>query len=285
MMLAAGGQGYDAQLVNLLLDLAARSGTFSKVTFFTTTLTQLAVLGYYPNIPGWQHHGVQLMLSDDSGDMQLDIEGTPGARVLVLEMMADGLLWSLRNSGVDLNDVHSMQEYEFESVAPEWIADYILDQKGTTYQDANCQEYALNLMNRIRTHGRGLSASEPLVSTKPEVTLRFKALLVLAGLVAAAFVALQWLLIWRVTMQFRHADGGFMTKLYSTAKEVASDLRMLEAWAAKIVGEGPACNIRRAIVLVIMSQSSPVFWYVVVTEVRKRTKVAPEPLLEDATVE
>merc|ERR1719183_849409 len=100
--------GYDANLVRLLYDAAAQNASFSKVTFFTTSLSPLAVIGYYPQSAMLQHHGVQLTLSPDAVRLVgclnhsccLDEKSippdppfiTPGASVVTIEMMSEGLL-------------------------------------------------------------------------------------------------------------------------------------------------------------------------------------------------
>ncbi len=48
MYTAPHGQGYDADLVSLLYTLAAENGSFANATFYTTTLTQFQMLGWYP---------------------------------------------------------------------------------------------------------------------------------------------------------------------------------------------------------------------------------------------
>merc|ERR1711920_535279 len=98
----------------------------------------------------------------------------------------------LREGELSPDEVHSTETYEFAALSPEVVADYVLDQKGATYKDGNCQAYAAGLMNRIFFHGRDLKSKRPIIGTVEEYTWRFIALLSLAALIIAVSMAGQW---------------------------------------------------------------------------------------------
>lgn len=275
MFAAPDQQGYDMELVSLLYRLAERNASFTKVTFFTTSLTQLAVLGYYPQSTALQHHGVQLTLSPDSTRIPYKRYASgeaAGASVLTLEMMANGLLWALREGELGPNDVHSVESYDFGHLPPAVVADYVLDQRGTTYRDANCQDYAKNLMDRILAHGQGLKSTSPKLGTQQEMTNRFIVLLFVVGLLIVSSATLQWAMCWRACQHMWNAPVECKAhpgaRLWHTARALAHDAEVLERRVAKVLGEQPARVARYAVVLIAMLQSPPIFWYVVVSYVR-----------------
>lgn len=284
--LASHHQGYDQQLVELLYQAAARNASFSRVTFFTTSLSQLAVLGYYPKNTALQHHGVQFTLRSDSHDIpfvrQGQGENLTGARVVTVEMMANGLLWTLRSSELGLHDVHSTETYEFDHVGPEAVADYILDQRGTTYQDANCQMYARNLMERIMTHGQGLRSVEPVLGTREETTYRLVIVVALLAFLLASSALAQWAVVWRVVMHLRCSppeEGhkvSLMARLQHTWWALKQDAAAFEVFMAGKCGEHVAGAMRYIAIFVGISISSPFFWYTVITGAQsfRRKKVA-----------
>lgn len=268
--LAPGKQGYDPVLVQLLYELASGNATFAKATFYTTSLTHLAILGWYPQSTALQHHGVQFTLKDGSVGMSGKLMNesklsADGARVLTVEMMSEGLLWSLRDSELAQEDVHSTETYEFDSIPPEVVADYILDQKGTTYRDANCQAYAKNLMDRILFHGHQLKVLHPVIGNRPAFTSRFVMILSLAVVAIMLSMAAQWLLFWRSLYHLRvKGDKWFPgTSLCKVAEAIAEDMYSLERWTACAFGGRAASLLRRTAVAALMFQSPPVFWYVI----------------------
>eukprot|EP00928_Gymnodinium_smaydae_P038514 TRINITY_DN26552_c0_g5_i1.p1 TRINITY_DN26552_c0_g5~~TRINITY_DN26552_c0_g5_i1.p1 ORF type:complete len:707 (-),score=172.85 TRINITY_DN26552_c0_g5_i1:60-2180(-) len=296
--LAADAQGYDPDLVSMLYALDALNGSFAKVTFFTTSLTHLAFLGWYPQSAALQHHGVQLTLHNSSsklmGKRSSEDGGfaEAGARVLTLEMMSEGLLWSLRDS--DLKDVHSTETYEFEHIPARVVADYVLDQKGTTYRDANCQAYAKNLVDRLLFHGQGVRATAPLLGSAPEITLRFALLLLLVALALATSAAVQWLVCWRAFVHLRCASeaigadaAGGASKLWRCAAGLGSDAARVEEWLASLLGAVAAARLRRAAVLLAMLQCPPLFLYVTYDAYAARRKTTVDAkgfaLLPDAS--
>lgn len=273
--LAPRHQGYDQQLVELLYQAAARNASFSRVTFFTTSLTQLAVLGYYPKNTALQHHGVQFTLKPDSPDMpflrQEQGEDLTGARVVTVEMMVNGLLWTLRSSELGAHEVHSTEVYEFDHVGPEAVADYILDQRGTTYHDANCQLYAKNLMERIMTHGQGLRSVDPALGTGEETTYRLIVVVLALVVLLAAFVLAQWTIVWRVFLHLRYSPPEeshkfpLLARLQHTWWALKQDAAAVEAVMMGKCGEHAAAIMRYTAIFVGMSISSPFFWYMVIT--------------------
>jgi hypothetical protein len=293
--LAPRHQGYDQQLVELLYQAAERNASFSRVTFFTTSLTQLAVLGYYPKNTALQHHGVQFTLRSDSPDMpflqQMKGEDLTGARVVTVEMMANGLLWTLRSSELQPHDVHSTETYEFDHVGAEAVADYILDQRGTTYHDANCQLYARNLMERIMTHGQGLKGVDPVLGTRDETTYRLVVVCLALVLLLAASALAQWALVWRVVVHLRYSPPdechkvSLMARMHHTWWALKQDAAAFEVFMAAKCGLRVAGAMRYMAIFVGVSLSSPFFWYMVITGAQsfRRKKVvvatASAPLL------
>jgi len=272
--------------VDLLYGLSARSISFGRATFYTTSLTHLALLGWYPRDASLQHHGVQLTLLDASSSITT-ADGPPRARVLTMEMMSEGLLWTLRDRELRPEDVHSTQAYEFDRIPPEVVADYVLDQRGTTYRDANCQGYAQNLMDRIITHGRALKAKgEPLISSRPELTRRLVVILVVVALAVVISAVAQWAICWRALAHARAIPSALKRRpvqgLRLIASKLAEDVFALEERAAKACGsEHAAALVRRAAIAALMCQSPFVFWYVVISwwQQRQRRPMPVEPLL------
>lgn len=243
--LAPASQGYDADLVDVLSALASANASFGRVTFFTTSLTQLAALGWQPRSIALQHHGVQLTLRDEVPAMPwrrpFEESGvaSSSARVLTVEMMAEGLLWSLRAQELRTEDVHSTEMLEFDNLRPEVIADYVLDQKGTTYRDANCQLYARHLMDRLLIHGGRSKNAVIKVGSREEMSPRFYCMLALAGLAVIASAAAQWALFWRVATHVRRvpADAKWrFTALAHVAEALTEDAAAAEAHLSALCG-------------------------------------------------
>eukprot|EP00448_Togula_jolla_P003102 CAMPEP_0170598660 /NCGR_PEP_ID=MMETSP0224-20130122/16367_1 /TAXON_ID=285029 /ORGANISM="Togula jolla, Strain CCCM 725" /LENGTH=668 /DNA_ID=CAMNT_0010923229 /DNA_START=53 /DNA_END=2059 /DNA_ORIENTATION=- len=267
--LSTENQGYDAELVAQLYSLAAQNASFTRATFFTTSLTQLALLGWYPQSTALQHHGVQLVLQNSSAHLPFkhNEAGSPSkAKVLTLEMMVEGLVWSIREQELAPQDIHSMEAYEFEHIPAEVVADFVLDQKGTTYKDANCQQYARNLMDRILTHGHGLKVSESVLGSTPEMTYRLIVLLAAMALAIGLSAVVQWAVCLRAIFHLR-AEGvqkGISSRLKHAAFALADDFACMEGELGKRCGERVARVSRVALVLGAMVHSPVVFWYVII---------------------
>lgn len=271
MYIAPSGQAYDPALVELLYALAAGNGSFSKATFYTTSLTQLAILGWYPQSTALQHHGVQFTLKHGSPGMTTKrMHQSQEARVLTMEMVSEGLLWSLREQELPIEELHSTEAYEFDSIPAEIIADYVLDQKGTTYRDANCQSYAKNLMDRVLLHGHGLTSTQPIIGTRSPFTYRLAVLIVVAVLAIVASLAAQWAFLYRAGIHIwsKGAKWWYLASLQEIARALCDDIYAWEHRMAIIFGERTACRTRQVAVAALMLQSPPVFWYVVVTCLR-----------------
>lgn len=281
--LAPRAEAYDEDLVQLLYSLAAQNISFGKATFYTTSLSQLAILGFYPQDHALQHHGVQLTLKENFTGMPTQLgskigEATSGARVLTLEMMTQGLLWSLRQKELAADEVHSTEAYQFHAIQPEVVADYILDQKGTTYRDANCQAYASGLMDRILFHGIDLKSTESILGLGASYTWRFIGLLCLAVVAIVVSLGAQWTILARSALHMR-AKGDKrnpLTSLRDVVEELADDMKALERYCAGFVGERAAHLARRFTIGALMWQSPPVFWYVVVKYWNSKKTVVSE---------
>jgi len=272
------GQGYDAELVQLLYRLSAENVTFSNVTYFTTSLTQLALVGYYPKSTAWQHHGIQFIVGPNSPQIPGQHSGTrimaKAAKVLTIEMVMEGLLWSLREKELGPGEMHSMESYHFDSLSPEVLADYVLDQKGTTYSDANCQLYAKNLLDRVLMHGGPVHSIQHALGNQREVTGRFIVFLAILATVVAASVVVQWALLWRVFGHIRRMPLDARWRLKASALHVASalgqDADSLEELAAGRITKQGAKSVRKACLCVAMLQCPALFWYVAVDWLSKK---------------
>merc|ERR1719197_1360985 len=133
-LLEGSGQVYDRRVIDALYQHSQKNLTFVRATFFTTQLTQLGMLGYNPASPDMQHQGVQLTMASD--DMEVP-DGAMNKRsrrasVLTLEMVTSGLLTTFRTAELQPSEVHSMEKYDFDRIAPEVIAGFLLDHKGNS---------------------------------------------------------------------------------------------------------------------------------------------------------
>jgi len=255
-MVPSSAQAYDMRVTDVLYKLAQKNLTFTRATFFTTQLSQLRALGYNPGDPSMQHQGVQLTMA--SGDMEVPEGGDSffpsHASVLTLEMVTSGLLSTFRTRELQPRDVHSMEEYDFDSLRPEVIANVLLDYKGMTYADVNCHAFAQNLMERILAHGvtvNGLSTRfEPrrvtrIIGTEDELSARAWALLSVALSITAAFLAAQWYYLWRIAQYYCQASGeSKLQKARATGGQIFGDIQSLDAWVVGKLGENLTMAIR-----------------------------------------
>mmetsp|Transcript_46408 Transcript_46408/g.105287 ORF Transcript_46408/g.105287 Transcript_46408/m.105287 type:complete len:635 (+) Transcript_46408:56-1960(+) len=270
------GTGYDAELVALLYGLAGQNVSFSSVSYFTTSLSQLALLGVYPEDAALQHHGVQFVLPAEAQSIS---NGT--GRVLTVEMMVEGLLWTLREQPLAEDEVYSLETYHMEHLDAGVVADFVVDQKGATYKDANCQAYARHLLTRVLSHGtRSGQAVELFVASQAPLSRR--ALVLLAGVSTALLGAAlaQLLLLARFVKHCRAAqDTG---RIRGGVAGLVGDAEAVDQWAAKVGGRWAPTALRA-----VVAWLCPVFlWYLagrwVVGKLRGE-KVAPaleQPLLK-----
>jgi len=270
-LLEGSGQVYDRRVTYALYQHSQKNLTFVRATFFTTQLTQLGMLGYNPASPDMQHQGVQLTMASD--DMEVP-DGAMNKRsrrasVLTLEMVTSGLLTTFRTAELQPSEVHSMEKYEFDRIAPEVIANFLLDHKGESYSEVNCHKFAQNLMERIMAHGQtvnGLSVRyEPrrvtrVVGTADELSTRAWVLLGAGMSLAAAFLAAQFYYICRVCQYFYQATSDSkLGKVRATGGLVYADVLALDAWTLGKLDDRLAQVLRCCIVWY-----SPILFYIVV---------------------
>jgi len=271
MLLEGSGQVYDRRVTDTLYQLSQKNLTFVRATFFTTQLTQLRMLGYNPTSPGMQHQGVQLTMASDDIEVPdaASKKQSRRASVLTLEMVTSGLLTTFRTAELQPSEVHSMEKYDFDHIAPEVIAGFLLDHKGNSYTDVNCHDFAQNLMERIMAHGKTVNdlsvRYEPrrvtrILGTSDELSTRAWLLLSVAVSFTAAFLAAQFYYICRVGQYYCQADGDSkLGKVRATGGQVYADVLALDAWSLGKLDNRLAQVIRCCIVW----YCTPLFYFVV----------------------
>jgi hypothetical protein len=152
---------YDARLVSGLYDFHAQGVTMARVTLFTTALQQLSYAGLNPKGSDLQHLGLTIEFSKP-------VHYGGGAwRFLSLEMMAQGMMWTLNADSEPTKnyDYQKKLTFSYDSLSPKVVARYLAEQQGRKYKygTTDCQTVAMELASRLALHGRRLSAGKPLV--------------------------------------------------------------------------------------------------------------------------
>lgn len=271
MNFLANKYAYDERLVSMLYELEARNASFTRVTFFTTQLQYLALLGWNPKHAALQHHGVQLTLEANASlpSVEGPVYGTGSVdtpRVLTLEMMSEGLLWTLRSDELDRTEVHSYEAYTYDRIRPAVVADYVVDQKRATYTDGNCQVFAKNLMDRVLAHsstGHGQETTfapshvSRVLGDVQEITNRARMLLACTLLVVLVGVSVQSAVVWRVTGHVRAGSAAKKGLVRHTAEMVVQDFTSADEWATELVGNRLMMLVRGW----VMFSWPPALWY------------------------
>jgi hypothetical protein len=232
---------YDATLVRLLYELDVQKARFSRVTFFSTTLTQLALIGVHPASAKYQHWGIEFTLAVDSPGLPRLRDGMGrDARVLSVEMMSQGLLWSLKQREMPRDEVYSTESFEFDDLSPSVLADFLLERRDMNYRDMNCQVFARQILDLVFIYGTSPRAVGRYMKEAPEFTLRAH---VLGGLAAMVMITYWAPLLWMVARLATHGwgqfqgDGGTAIKMVRAVRLLDEDLRAWEGKGQSYFGE------------------------------------------------
>lgn len=267
---APNGAASDSQLVEMLYASNAGGAQFGRVTFFTTTLSQLSVFGIQPRDTRMQHHGVQLTLLAGSPGMPLSrspqedetTEAPLEARVLTLDMMSDGLWWTLRNYELQPHELHSSETYDFDSISPAVVAEFLLSHRSAKYRDLNCQAFAQGLMDQILLKGFVESSFGPRhaldLGDAPDFTNRGYVVLGVVLLCCLLSPAVQASMMLRF---FKHGwqaekGGGWTSKGLLALDALNTDVCAFERKVASKVG----CRVAFLVKVALVVSFQPLFW-------------------------
>lgn len=147
---------YDARLVSGLYDFEKQGASLAKVTLFTTRITQLKIVGVNPDGSDYQHFGLTLELSQP-----VTFNDEP-VRFITLEMMAQGLMWTLSENAPSTGyDYVKKSTMTYDDLSLKYVARYLAEQQGRTYVVGvtDCQTLAAELAMRLSLHGRRLASA------------------------------------------------------------------------------------------------------------------------------
>lgn len=215
-----------------------QNARFQRVTFRTTTLTQLAAIGVQPSSVHYQHWGVELTLAPDSPGLPLLRDVTrQEARVLSVEMMSEGLLWSLKQHEMPLDDVQSSESFAFDNLPVNLVADFLFERRGMTYKDENCQQFARNLMDRILVYGQLPRAVSKYVDETPLLTWRAYFIAGLALLPITTYFILFLTFLSLLLKEFREGCEGPAIKIVHALRRLDESLRAGEEKGQRYIGK------------------------------------------------
>ena len=170
--LGDAGQAYDKRLAGLLLLMQHKEVHFDQASLFSTQLSQLRLMGInLPNHGGPpmaepEHYGIILRLATPAS---FELKGCRKWQFLVLELMADGLLWTL-SVEFPSYDFKTLRRMDFDVFQPVQLAGFLAAHHDIPYAVGNfdCRFFASALGDEIAAHAkRWLEVVEVRVVGRP----------------------------------------------------------------------------------------------------------------------